>query len=355
MGVLIAKVVSMVLLGAISMFVGILPMVFRRFCGLGDRRTSRGGQLLISALLCFGGGVILTTSFTHMLPKVNIFLKKNIENGTFPDTGLHMADVFVLCGFFLVYFCEEITHLMIERHVKPRKLPEDAGCCEDNYPSLIPPIADPEASTLQAESMVTYTAKDRVNGGAKFQPPVCIIEQMEKQEEAEVFGHCKRSSFEATSRGFLIILALSFHAIFEGIALGINETESAVWYLFIAIASHKFVIAFCVGMQFVSSGVKNIPNIIFIATFSGVSPIGAAIGILISETVTDSGSLQTLAITILQGLATGSLIYVVFFEVIEKERQKKTNGLLIVGFLFLGAVAMTIVQYIEVALSGGHH
>ena len=79
------------------------------------------------------------------------------------------------------------------------------------------------------------------------------------------------------------------------------------------------------------SGVKNIPNIIFIATFSGVSPIGAAIGILISETVTDSGSLQTLAITILQGLATGSLIYVVFFEVIEKERQKKTNGLLIVS------------------------
>ena len=70
---------------------------------------------------------------------------------------------------------------------------------------------------------------------------------------------------------------------------------------------------------------KNIPNIIFIATFSGVSPIGAAIGILISETVTDSGSLQTLAITILQGLATGSLIYVVFFEVIEKERQKKAK------------------------------
>ena len=75
MGVLIAKVVSMVLLGAISMFVGILPMVFRRFCGLGDRRTSRGGQLLISALLCFGGGVILTTSFTHVsfVPLVGTF------------------------------------------------------------------------------------------------------------------------------------------------------------------------------------------------------------------------------------------------------------------------------------------
>ena len=29
-----------------------------------------------------------------------------------------------------------------------------------------------------------------------------------------------------------------------------------------------------------------------------------------------------------QGLATGSLFYVVFFEILEKERQKNVNGLL---------------------------
>ena len=31
---------------------------------------------------------------------------------------------------------------------------------------------------------------------------------------------------------------------------------------------------------------------------------------------------------IVQGLATGSLFYVVFFEILEKERKKKVNGLL---------------------------
>ena len=46
----------------------------------------------------------------------------------------------------------------------------------------------------------------------------------------------------------------SLHAVFEGIALGLTASESSVWYLFFAIASHKFVISFCVGMQFVSSG-----------------------------------------------------------------------------------------------------
>ena len=61
-------------------------------------------------------------------------------------------------------------------------------------------------------------------------------------------------SFQASLRGFLVILALSLHAVFEGVALGLGHTESSVWYLFFAIASHKYVIAFCVGMQFVSSG-----------------------------------------------------------------------------------------------------
>ena len=36
---------------------------------------------------------------------------------------------------------------------------------------------------------------------------------------------------------------------------------------------------------------------------------------------------QTVMVTVLQGLATGTLLYVVFFEVIEKERLKGTSGI----------------------------
>ena len=79
-----------------------------------------------------------------------------------------------------------------------------------------------------------------------------------------------------------------------------------------------------------STGVKTVLTIIFITTFSVISPIGAGIGLAISETVTSEASLHSSAVTILQGLASGTLLYVVFFEVIEKERLKKTNGLLMV-------------------------
>ena len=70
----------------------------------------------------------------------------------------------------------------------------------------------------------------------------------------DLTGNDVNSSFEAGLRGFLVVLALSLHAIFEGIALGLTATEKSVWVLFFAVASHKFVIAFCVGMQFVASG-----------------------------------------------------------------------------------------------------
>ena len=71
--------------------------------------------------------------------------------------------------------------------------------------------------------------------------------------------------------------------------------------------------------------------VVYVSTFALISPLGAGIGIALSESVTSESSIQTNVVTVLQGLATGTLLYVVFFEVIEKERLKGTNGLLQVG------------------------
>jgi zinc transporter 1/2/3 len=65
---------------------------------------------------------------------------------------------------------------------------------------------------------------------------------------------------KAGIRGFLVILALSLHAVFEGVALGLTHTTGSVWLIFFAIASHKFVISFCIGMQFVTSGERHHPH-----------------------------------------------------------------------------------------------
>ena len=48
---------------------------------------------------------------------------------------------------------------------------------------------------------------------------------------------------------------------------------------------------------------------------------------------------------VFQGLATGSLLYVVFFEILEKERVKDVNG-------FAQAMSMTFGYLFMIGLSG---
>ena len=52
-----------------------------------------------------------------------------------------------------------------------------------------------------------------------------------------------RSIF-SLSRDVFTVLALSIHAVFEGLAVGLESSSSNVWTMFAAIASHKFVLTF---------------------------------------------------------------------------------------------------------------
>ena len=52
-----------------------------------------------------------------------------------------------------------------------------------------------------------------------------------------------------------------------------------------------------------------------------ITPVGIGIGIAVTESSNIEGSF----VAILQALAAGTLVYVVFFEVLEKERVKKQN------------------------------
>ena len=61
--------------------------------------------------------------------------------------------------------------------------------------------------------------------------------------------------FQATARGFLIVLALSIHDFFEGIALGVETSTTATYFLLAAFASHKVVISGTVGLNWARSQV----------------------------------------------------------------------------------------------------
>merc|ERR1719206_1567512 len=67
-----------------------------------------------------------------------------------------------------------------------------------------------------------------------------------------------------------------------------------------------------------------------------------------SEEGIQEGELTTTTLIVLQGLATGSLLYVVFFEILEKERQKTVPGVLQVCAMALGFIFMVLLGLAEV-------
>ena len=128
-----------------------------------------------------------------------------------------VAEILVLGGFLFIYSLEELTHLVL---VCTGNLSSGHGHSHDE-------IEVPVEESIQV----------RVGSG---------------QYNLTIISKC---FIQATSRGFLIVLALCIHDFFEGIALGVCKTQTETYFLLAAFASHKWVIAGTVGLNWARSPV----------------------------------------------------------------------------------------------------
>lgn len=108
----------------------------------------------------------------------------------------------------------------------------------------------------------------------------------------------------------LLIIALCFHSVFEGIAIGVAETKLDAWKALWTVCLHKIFAAISMGIALL----RMIPNRPFISTacyslfFAVSSPVGIIIGILIDATT--EGPVADWIYAISMGFASGIFIYI---------------------------------------------
>ncbi|EGC35174.1 hypothetical protein DICPUDRAFT_152527 [Dictyostelium purpureum] len=145
---------------------------------------------------------------------------------------------------------------------------------------------------------------------------------------------------------FLLVIALSIHSLFEGLAMGIQSSEGHVIDILIAIFAHKILASFALGVSTITSADEKpsfLKLFLLILIFSLTSPLGSVIGMVVSSEVAES-----LAPSILQGIASGTFLYVAVVEVIPKELGHDSEDVLIksillfLGFAFMGVVAIWV-------------
>ncbi|VDN44165.1 unnamed protein product [Gongylonema pulchrum] len=116
-------------------------------------------------------------------------------------------------------------------------------------------------------------------------------------------------------RSITFVLAISFHAVIEGLAFGVQGDSTQILTLFISLMVHKVIVAFSIGLQLGRTHAHSLGWVcLSMGLFSIMTPLGGIIGTFVQSAQIDT-QVKAFTILVFQGLAVGTFIYVTFFEV----------------------------------------
>ena len=384
------KLISLIILFLLSMIFGAIPLRLSRDA---SKPPSRFRNLLISLSNCFAGGVFLSTVILDLFPgvrdKMDNALRDVHVNPTFP-----LGDFVIGCGFILMLIIEQFVHsccgntwlghhvhehdhqeddvfsrlqeetspLLYERTAERNKELEDrAGANGDIDTGTRKKVSLGPASVLHGNSM-SYDSSDEEN---EFEN---ILEQSHRSSATSVsyetfysehgtyhrIPRLKRTKSLASMhsvthsnfRTFVLVFAISLHSLFEGIAVGVIVKVQLLLQIVIALLIHKSILAFSIGVQLVDADLPSKTVLICLAIFAIMAPIGVGIGIGVLNSVKSTARLFFSGA--LQGIATGTFLYVTFFEVLPHELNIEDNRKpLKIFFVLLGFLVIVVLVYFQ--------
>ena len=151
------------------------------------------------------------------------------------------------------------------------------------------------------------------------------------------------SPSQSPFRALVLLLSLSFHSVFEGLAVGLQTTVAATVQLCLAVLAHKALIVFGVGLRLVWRGTGSRWAVFSILSFALTSPLGLVLGLAVAGG--DAEGHQGLAQAVLEGVAAGTFLYVTFLEILPRELAGPEGPLLkwgcvAAGFAFMAFIAL---------------
>ncbi|XP_013410477.1 zinc transporter ZIP1-like [Lingula anatina] len=298
---------------------------------------------LLGSLNCFAGGVFLGVAFLHLIPEARAEMDEVMTEANI-HTHYPLTELAVVIGLFLVLIFEMVLMLCIGRggyllrHLHGHSH-HDADVPTDVGKVHLTGTNHGEEKTNGQPGGPSLSSNPEDNSSGTLSDPNVL----DCTDRTELLA--AKTGAVSKIRILLLYFALSSHAVFEGLALGLQDDSVHVWTLFGAMMVHEIIITFTLSMKLVETFSLK-PFLIFIFCFSAISPIGIGIGIIITDV--GQNTLATgLTTSILESLATGTFLYVTFFEILKRELENgtPTQGLrktffIVLGFAVMGALAI---------------
>ncbi|XP_053957532.1 zinc transporter ZIP1 [Anastrepha ludens] len=308
------KILAIGVLGLGSLLSGMLPAII-------SDRSRRRFPLTTSMLLCFGAGILLATALVHILPEV----RKQMDS--------NFAEITICGGFFVIYFIDEFIHYFFgeaiqHRHFRSteplRNHNQGYGAVNNDTTPLLVDAHDHYNTNHHGEQQQNNsynTCNESSHQHFQNNTSHCAVQTAIADANARI---CHTSHEEPCAQSmtgtFGLFVALSLHSAIEGLAIGVQNSATKVIFLLGAVACHKFVMGFCLGLEFRSNPQASLrKHFIGILVFALGAVCGIAIGMVIVDVPYSwSGSV----LPVIQGLAGGTLFYVTVCEVIPREKAR---------------------------------
>ncbi|KAK4885478.1 hypothetical protein RN001_001749 [Aquatica leii] len=386
MDIITTKVVVALFFGLIRFVFGILPIKIKVWLNKEqeiekNKRKENFIECFIVVLQSFGGGVLFATCFLHMMPEVSYFVTELKKYGVL-QRDYPFSQLVISLGFFTIYFAEEVCQWLIARRSKKSKV-ENLDCkidCElleknvkeiDQKDSNIANGSAFEVMSIDVlannyknleyeekyfpDNYSTETVVDTIDEAIQTEIDNTVHDNVQNMEanldlsadinaEIEEFIEDKVKTQQQILRCFLMIVALSLHAIFEGLAIGLQRSIKNIWYLFIAVSIHSATVLYVIGSEIVVSGAAFRTILIHMCMLSATTPFGVVLGLVITLTANMETSAKSLAIVLLEGLSTGTILYITFFETLRREKERTKWRVTRAVFIASGFTLMAILQ-----------
>ena len=147
-------------------------------------------------------------------------------------------------------------------------------------------------------------------------------------------------------RSYVLVFAISLHSLFEGLAVGLIPKVDALLQIFIALFIHKSILSFSLGVKLVDGNLTSKAILICIVIFGAMAPLGVGLGLLVTHSF--EVSIRLFFSGVMQGIATGTFLYVTFFEVLPTELNIEDDMKpLKILFVLIGYILVTGMCYYE--------
>jgi len=116
---------------------------------------------------------------------------------------------------------------------------------------------------------------------------------------------------------YMLVVALSFHSVVAGVALGVQERLGDLLAIFVAIVAHKSTEGFALGITLVRHGASSRRSYLLVALLAVMTPLGILAGMSVGGLLSGTGERYFDAT--FMALAAGTFVYIAALDILQDE------------------------------------